>query len=207
MNMTGLAIGTRTTSHDRVEAMPFRLPDENVALRAFVEHELSKRASSRLYTGLLGSAPEIGTEIPAYVIHYSSLRGGGDVNIAIKRGARYPIRGDNSLGLAVINLTKGRRPTFGGLLFGELPKRLVRAARFVEQQLVNSATVYEPRLLEIPALQIASLWLVGEMEEIFVPLVDGKGKAGHFLQDAREFMKELEELVIETEARSDQMKR
>jgi hypothetical protein len=86
----------------------------------------------------------------------------------------YPVIGGINPGLADIREGKdGNAASFGGLSHGILAQRFIQASLLAEQGLAASPEDFEPRLLDVPALQFAALWLHGLVEEYFVSLLDG----------------------------------
>jgi hypothetical protein len=55
-----------------------------------------------------------------------------------------------------------------------LAERFLQASAYADEQLGDQAEEYEPRLLDVPALWFAALWLEGSTSRYFIPLLDGR---------------------------------
>jgi hypothetical protein len=114
---------------------------------------------------------KVGAPLPVYTLGPERLLANRSLSAATRMGWRYPIVDGAKSGLATVFDGDGALK-FAGLSFGENAQRLLQAAAIAENELAGRAERFEPRLLEIPSLQISALWLYGG-RSFFVPIVDG----------------------------------
>jgi hypothetical protein len=125
---------------------------------------------------LIGETSHAGKPVPFYHLSLEKVKNGGDAALeqAVKTGWRYPILGSGKTGLVDIRGEEGvKGALFGGLSHGIVTERFLEASALVEKQLAGSAEEYEPRLLDVPALNFMALWLMGPGQNWFVPLLEG----------------------------------
>jgi len=155
--------------------MTLRRFDGPVDGQSVLRTELGKRILHT--TGFitpLGGAPQSGSPIPVFYLKLIDLQKNNPLECAVQIGWQYPILGGVEPGLASIkSFTDGRASSFEGLSHGLLAKRFLQASILADNKLGADAQVFEPRLLDCPALQYAALWLFGP-KNFFVPLLDGK---------------------------------
>ena len=145
--------------------------------RAVMEAALSTRTPNRMrFTTPLGGAPQSASPVPFFHLSIDQLAGVDPLGTATMTGWRYPIVGGIKPGLADVRgpTGGGAGSQFGGLSHGLMAQRFLEAAILAEQQLGDSAEVYQPRLLDVPALQYAALWLESPTGRRFVPLLEGR---------------------------------
>ena len=137
--------------------------------------ELGKRipAAARFATPL-GGAPQAGSPVPFYHLGLEDLTKQSPLSKATVTGWRFPIVGGIHPGLAIIaGMADGSSSTFEGLSHGLIAARFIQAALLANEKLGSDVAEYEPRLLDVPALQFAALWLHGQ-KNWFIPLLEGR---------------------------------
>lgn len=88
-------------------------------------------------------------------------------------GWRYSLDADGGPTMAKLGQdADDRPPEFQGISGGLLAERYRAALALAEARLGPPAEVYEPRLLDVPALSYVALWLSGA-QDWFIPLLDG----------------------------------
>lgn len=89
-------------------------------------------------------------------------------------GWRYSLEADRGATMAKIgDEAEDHPPAFQGIAGGVLAQRFHEALALAEAELGPTAEVFEPRVLEVPALSYVALWLSGA-QDLFIPLLDGK---------------------------------
>ena len=137
--------------------------------------ELGKRipAAARFATPL-GGAPQAGSPVPFYHLGLEDLKMRSPLTKATITGWRFPIVGGIHPGLAIIaGMADGSSSTFEGLAHGIIAARFIRAALLADEKLGSDVAEYEPRFLDVPALQFSALWLHGQ-KNWFIPLLEGR---------------------------------
>lgn len=85
-------------------------------------------------------------------------------------GWRYLIAGDKPVAVADIKGV-GESVSFDKLIHGRVAERFFQAAQFANNVFGSSPDEYELRILEIPAIYLAALWLKGP-RDIFITFLD-----------------------------------
>ena len=140
-----------------------------------VLQELGKRMPrAAQFATPLGGAPQACSPVPCYHLGLEDLKKRAPLGKAMVTGWRFPIVGGIHPGLAIIRgLKDGSSSTFEGLSQGIIAARFVQAALLADEKLGAEVAEYEPRLLDVPALQFAALWLAGK-KNWFIPLLEGR---------------------------------
>ena len=87
-------------------------------------------------------------------------------------GWRYLITaGDREIAQA--DIRGGGTAEFANMTRGELVTSLSRAAHLAESTYDAAVHVYQARILEIPALYVVALWLLGDHRDRFIWIADG----------------------------------
>ena len=122
----------------------------------------------------LGGAPQTGSPVPFYHLSLAQLDSADPLASATITGWRYPVVGGINPGLVDVREGSNVTPaTFAGLIHGIMVQRFMQASLLAEQTLASQTDVYQPRLLDVPALQFAALWLHGTSTNYFISLLDG----------------------------------
>lgn len=145
--------------------------------RDVVNRALAVRMGSlRAAASPMGGSVGFGSPVPVYHIGLDSVTNQADPLTAARQTSwRFPVIGAGAgspAGLVTVRET-ATDPSFEGLSHGVLAQNFLRAASLAEQTFGSSPDVFDPRLLEVPALQYAALWLVGGGTNHFIPLLDG----------------------------------
>lgn len=122
----------------------------------------------------LRGSPRTGSPLPVYRMGGTNTALPNSLRRAKIRGWQYPLIGGESPGL--VHLSKAHDGLkYAGVTEGPFVRRLLDAASLAEERLADSSQMFEPRLLEIPALQIYLLWLRPKQgANIFVSLSERK---------------------------------
>lgn len=164
--------------------------------RAVMQKALAARApQARAFSTPLGGAPQTGSPVPVYHLPLDRLQDSDPLAAVTLTSWRYPVIGGLHPGLADIREGQdGRTASFGGLSHGILADRFMLASMLAEQELAGQPEEFEPRLLDVPALQFAALWLRGRVTGYMVSLLDGRppGTAPLKLVNEHEVVPELQ---------------
>lgn len=144
--------------------------------------------------GMLGGAEAAAAErpIPLYSLKLSDLTEGNGLAGAQQVGWRYLVYSPNSVGVADLDdKGGGGKPLFNGFYSGKRAECLNAALTYADEKYQSGGNVYEARVLEIPALYSAAIWLAGN-GNIFIPFMEN----GQFCRirslDNGQFMTQLE---------------
>ena len=119
----------------------------------------------------LGGAPQVTSPLPIYQITLQEAAQPDPIGAAKQTGWYYPVIGGAAPGIAKIYFD-GTTSKYEGITQGILPTRLIQAGYVADQQLGNVGEEYEPRMLLVPSLDIAALWLHAPFDH-FISLLDG----------------------------------
>lgn len=120
-----------------------------------------------------GGGMQTGSPIPVYLLAPHRLVDSKPLDWAELTSWRYPVVGAAEASMAEIREGRNGVCDFAGLSRGLLSKRVFDAADLAERSLAAHPTVYEPRLLEVPALRFVALWLFSGEDQLFIPLLEG----------------------------------
>jgi hypothetical protein len=144
-------------------------------------HQVMQRAlayrvpqTANIMSTPLGGAPQTGSPIPVYHLPLAQLKDSDPLASAKLTCWSYPVIGGMRPGLADIreNSVDGTT-SFAGLSYGILATRFLEASVLAEHSLNAADEEFEPRLLDVPALRFAALWLHGSSTDHFIPLLEG----------------------------------
>lgn len=138
---------------------------------------LAQRREKTVRIASLIGVPMIGAPLPMYNIRYDQTQRQDPVKAAQLVGWRYPIIGGEKPGLAHLS-PQADGDDYAGLTHGYLPERLLAAARLAEERLGDSPDIYEPRLLQIPSLNIIALWMAGSADKFILLTAGSPGSDG-----------------------------
>jgi len=143
---------------------------------AVMQQALEARATrAAVFSTPLGGAPQSGSPVPVYHLPLINLGDDDPLAAASVTSWRYPIIGGIEPGLADIRQSDDdSSASYGGLSQGLLARRFIQASLLAEQALAAAPEELQPRLLDVPALQFAALWLHGDLSNYFVSLFDGR---------------------------------
>lgn len=145
-------------------------PDEAVeAVKNGLELMASKGALStpRLSNTLANrtGAPLLEEALPVYHLGLSDLAESPDIKASIQTGWRYPIRQNGEiLAHAETDIDQSKKHFFAGIHEGPFAEGVTEALKAAEEQSEIKAGNFEVRLLFIPALHVAALWLVDKKD-------------------------------------------
>ena len=143
--------------------------------RSVLQKALTDRAPQAfIFSSPLRGNPQTGSPVPVYHLTLEQTQGQKPVAGARMTRWLYPVIGGFHPGLADIRDSNDGLTRFAGLSHGILAKRFLEASLFAEQALEDEPESFQPRLLEVPALRFAALWLRGPMTEHFVSLLEGR---------------------------------
>jgi hypothetical protein len=136
---------------------------------------VARMPQAKIFSSPLGGAPQAGSPVPVYHLPLDRLHDPDPIAAATLTGWRYPVAGAADVGLADIRENPLDGSTrFGGLSFGLLVERFIEASAMAEKMLAAASEEFEPRILDVPALRFAALWLRGPDTEHFVSLLEGR---------------------------------
>jgi hypothetical protein len=141
----------------------------------------------------LGGALPIKAAQPlaVYVCGLSALASEGVVSSAVHKGWRYlltngqpvpvggtePVGGTSRHDVAIADAMGNANDAaaFSSLTHGLPAERLVQASAVAQSEFGASPEEFEPRILEIPALNTTALWMHGATGDSFIPYLEGAG--------------------------------
>lgn len=175
------------------------------SVRESVQSAVAARTLHGRYDPRVGSSPRLGQPVAAYLWGYDSVLRGTGLDSALFTGLRFPILGGAECGLVLMTNNEssaGKEMMFGGILFGSMVRRFYEAAAFAESCVVDLDTIYEARLLEVPSIFSAALWLKSAESDRFVLLLDGLNAAKDELLIKEELISQVTDRVADREARA-----
>lgn len=111
--------------------------------------------------------------VPCFHLGLDALGDQAPLEHAVQTGWRFVVEPDARTALAKLsNESDGTPPRFQGLAHGLLVQRFQQALAFAQQYLGPVQDEYEPRLLDVPAVDYMALWLKGAQDK-FIALLDG----------------------------------
>lgn len=137
--------------------------------------------------GAADAAPEL-SPVPCFHLGLDMLADDAPLRFAQQTGWRYIVEPGNVVGMA--KLSSSGTPRYEGLAQGLLVERYRAALVLAQQQLGADHQAYEPRLLDVPALSFAALWLKGPQDR-FIDLLDGVPPGTAALQVVDDILPEL----------------
>lgn len=148
-------------------------PNGRKVMQQALSARLRQGAAARSPLG--GGTPQTGSPVPVHHMSLDHLREKDPLSLTTVTSWLYPVIRGPRMGLAdVREATSNTGATFGGLSHGTLATRFMEASILAEQQLAKSQEEFTPRLLDVPSLQFAALWLHGSSNDFFISLLDGK---------------------------------
>lgn len=121
----------------------------------------------------LGGSGSIASPVRIFLLQLNDISGTSTLEHTVSIGWRYPVVQGQQLGLATLRETADRRPEFAGISKGVLSEGFAKASHFAEAMLKDVEADLEPRILEVPALKLVTLWFHGIDADYFIPLIDG----------------------------------
>jgi hypothetical protein len=104
------------------------------------------------------------------------------LDMATPIGWRYlvvdSIQEPGSLAAVDVKEDEAGSATFQALSHGRMPERLAEASQLAANLLGDTPQDFEVRILELPALYLAALWLIGtDRSNLFIPFLDATASA------------------------------
>jgi hypothetical protein len=140
-------------------------PDAIEVLKTELEQMTSKRAfgTPRLHNAITKKAevPLLEHALPVYQLGLYDIAKNQDIKAAIQTGWRYPLKLNNEIiAHAETIIDPSGKNLFSSINEGPVVEGTTKAIKTVEKQNEIMNGNFEVRLLFIPALNIAALWLV-----------------------------------------------
>jgi hypothetical protein len=115
---------------------------------------------------------------------------------------RHLVAGGQLTGAADITLNAGSNsPEFASFAEGEAVRALVTAIESADRLFAHTKGSYEMRIVEIPAVYAAAVWLVGT-ESLFIPYLDGRSPNGRLFDVHPNYVRHVVQLAKRTLERS-----
>jgi len=108
--------------------------------------------------------------LPIFTVPIGKITQTDFLKSAAQTGWRYFVSGGGEDAVADV---APNGESFARLTKGEFATRLGEATAMAEAKYGAAPEVYEPRVLELPGLQLFALWLHGEQADHFVTALDG----------------------------------
>jgi hypothetical protein len=125
---------------------------------------------------MAGSVPVTSQPMPVFTLKLNDIQQGEFSKTAEQTGWRYlVVNGDASVGLADLKRSDGGSE-FSGLTKGPIVKNFEDAVELADKNYAKDRSNYELRVLEIPAVNVAAVWLHGD-KDVFIPYMEA-GKLG-----------------------------
>lgn len=121
----------------------------------------------------LGGSGSIASPVRMQLLQLKDISGNSTLERTVTTGWRYPVVQGQQVGLATLRETADHRPEFAGISLGFLSERFAKSSFFAEAMLKSIEAELEPRILEVPALKLVTLWFHGIDADYFIPLIDG----------------------------------
>jgi len=117
---------------------------------------------------------------------------------AVQYGWRYILSGEESTKFADIDIDddRGEELSFNSVREGAIADRLSEAISIAGDVSNGLDQNYELRLIEVPSLNRAAVWLKGREESIFVPYLDRERLRGKPPAIDRDFLESLQSEVL-----------
>lgn len=139
--------------------------------------------------------------VPCFHLGLDMLADDEPLRLAQQTGWRYIVEPGNAVGMAKLSSgTGGTR--YEGLAQGLLVERYRAALALAQELLGADHHAYEPRLLDVPALSFAALWLKGP-QDWFIELLDGVPPGTAALQVVDDILPELRHRAAKREPYDD----
>jgi hypothetical protein len=122
--------------------------------------------------GAAPSQPKTRNPLPLYVVSLEDIRDEYFLKRATQVGWRYLIFDNGPAAVADVRVTADLTPKLSQLTRGPIAQRLDGAMHYAQEAYGEARAVYEPRMLDIPELNTAALWMHGPKESL-IPLVEG----------------------------------
>ena len=139
--------------------------------RNVLQLALNRRSHRAHDLPALKGSPQISAPLPVYTLGRDGAATPDPLTEIRMVGWKYLIVGEDGVGLAEL-ADSASGPEFCGISHGVMPQRLLDGAKIADKQLAPKREEFQARILEIPALRICALWLVGP-SNYFVSLLDG----------------------------------
>lgn len=124
---------------------------------------------------LAGSRVNISAPLPIYRLELADIKDESSVNLAKRAGWRYLIEPQNSQKVAYADLIEAPNgdAVFVSYSRNRNAENLLKALHIADDIAAKLPEVYEARLLDVPALYLAAVWLQAG-DSIFIPYIDGQ---------------------------------
>jgi hypothetical protein len=152
----------------------------SVAMGATVAHLLARGPGATEPTGGKDAkaAPSMTPPIPLYLVALNQITGARFLADLTPVAWRYFILGQGPVAVADLRADKpGAAPRVTDVSRGRLADRLLQATDLADTMFGKQAAIYEPGVIEIPALQIVELWLHGSQLDVFIKVSEGATNA------------------------------
>jgi hypothetical protein len=163
--------------------MTIRTPDGPADARDTIAFALADLSPLEPSSGLLrfeSSPLRLAQPVRVFTVPLEEVTSSDFFRTATPVGWRYLVAGDglldNGVAAADVTETSGGGTAFASLFHGPVPERLTEASRVAEAEFGARPEPYDVRILELPALYLSALWLVGPNDRhVFIPYLDGTG--------------------------------
>jgi hypothetical protein len=149
--------------------------DGTTVIGPAVAHLMSRGPGALPATG--GAPPRVAQPLPLFTVRLDHILGDTFLQSATQIGWRYLVVTGGPIAVADVTAgAPGGRSSFHRLIRGALPVRLEQAADLAAQRYgTTDPDTFEVRVLELPALYVATLWLHGlnGLREAFFPFLEG----------------------------------
>jgi hypothetical protein len=111
---------------------------------------------------------------------------------------RHLVSGAQVAGAADITLNTGSdSPEFASFAEGEVVKALVTAIESAARLFEHAERSYEMRIVEIPAVYAAAVWLAGP-DSLFIPYLDGRSTSRRLFDVHPDYVRHIVQLAKRT---------
>lgn len=153
--------------------MPIRIPKSDVGLEViqqYVPQLLQRRRGEGKAAG--GGPPlEIGGQHEVYSANLKDAASGHVLDRAKRVGWEYLLlENDNAIATAQVDGTEPDHVEFSHVNYGQMARSAMKALQVADSLDAVQSKEYELRVLQVPPLYLAALWLTGSSDEIVIPL-------------------------------------
>ena len=122
------------------------------------------------HEALGGAAINLSQPLPVYSLQLADIDKADSINKAKSVGWRYLMEKAGGAAYADLVESSAGEPAFASLSRNRNAERLNQAAHLAEK-VADGGPTYEARILDVPALHISAIWLLG-LDSKFIPYID-----------------------------------
>ncbi|MFC5550974.1 hypothetical protein [Massilia aerilata] len=154
----------------------------------------------------LAGARQSGAPVPVFYLEPQQLTGPDPLSSAVQTNWVYPVMAGGEPGLVDIRPADNESVSeFGGIYYGLLARRVGESVQLAQLAVGENNMAFQLRLLQMPELDFAALWLKGRNEDYFISLFEGRPPGTATLQLQGDVLAELREQAAHRFASVDEL--